>query len=40
MKDISIYFNPIDLDENWNDEQIGSKVQTYLSDFPEIKKNG
>ena len=40
MKDLSIYFNPIDLEEDWNDEQIGSKILLNNTSFPEIEKNG
>lgn len=39
MKDISIYFTPISVDGTWSEEQIGSKINSYNSDFPEIEKN-
>jgi len=36
-KDISIYFQPVEIEGNWNDEQIGSKIQVNKSSFPEIQ---
>jgi hypothetical protein len=40
MKDISIYFNPLILDESiYNADQLGSKIIRNQDSFPEIKKN-
>ena len=40
MKDISIYFTPVVLDEfKFEEDQIGSKIIINQIDFPEIKKN-
>lgn len=40
MKDISIYFTPVELDNsNFQDDQIGSKIVVNQNDFPEVKKN-
>jgi hypothetical protein len=36
-KDISIYFQPVEIEGNWSDEQIGSKIQVNKSSFPEIQ---
>jgi hypothetical protein len=38
MKDISIYFTPISIEGPWSEEQIGSKIKSYNTDFPEIEK--
>jgi hypothetical protein len=38
MKDISIYFTPISIEGPWSEEQIGSKIKNYSTDFPEIEK--
>jgi formiminoglutamase len=40
MKDLSIYFNPIEIEGEWNEEQLGSKILTNYGSFPEIDKNG
>ncbi len=40
MKDISIYFTPVVLDEfKFEEDQIGSKIIINQIEFPEIKKN-
>lgn len=40
MKDISIYFTPVELDNlKFEDDQIGSKIILNHHDFPEVKKN-
>jgi formiminoglutamase len=39
-KDLSIYFSPIDVEENWSEDQIGSKVYSYKSSFPELQGKG
>lgn len=40
MKDISIYFTPVVLDEfKFEEDQIGSKIIINQIDFPEVKKN-
>ena len=39
MKDISIYFSPVDISGEWHEDQIGSKIVTNHSSFPEIQKN-
>ena len=39
MKDISIYFSPVDVTGEWHEDQIGSKIVTNHSSFPEIQKN-
>ena len=39
MKDISIYFTPVVLDEfKFEEDQIGSKIIINQIDFPEVKK--
>ena len=40
MKDISIYFNSTELEEEWTEEQIGSRIQCNKNSFPEIEKKG
>ncbi len=40
MKDLSIYFNPNGVEGEWNEEQLGSKILSNQSSFPEIEKNG
>jgi hypothetical protein len=41
MKDISIYFSPVDIEFNAEDQTIGSTINSYKNDyFPEIKKGG
>ena len=40
MKDISIYFTPVELDNlKYEEEQIGSKIILNQHEFPEVKKN-
>ncbi len=40
MKDISIYFTPVELDNlKFEDDQIGSKIILNQHDFPEVNKN-
>lgn len=39
MKDISIYFTPVSIEGTWSEEQIGSRISSFSTDFPEIKKN-
>jgi hypothetical protein len=39
MKDISIYFSPIDITGKWHDDQIGAKIVANNKSFPEIQKN-
>lgn len=40
MKDISIYFTPVVLDDlKFEDDQIGSKIIRNQHDFPEVKKS-
>ena len=39
MKDISIYFSPIDIAGKWHDDQIGAKIVANNKSFPEIQKN-
>ena len=39
MNDISIYFSPVDVTAEWHEDQIGSKIVTNHSSFPEIQKN-
>jgi len=40
MKDISIYFTPVEVDHlKFEDDQIGSKIILNQHDFPEVKKN-
>jgi hypothetical protein len=40
MKDISIYFTPVVLDDlKFEDDQIGAKINVFQTDFPEVKKN-
>lgn len=38
MMDISIYFSPVDVTGEWHEDQIGSKIVTNHSSFPEIQK--
>lgn len=41
MKDISIYFKPVEIkEESWSDGMIGSKTEMYIRSFPELKKGG
>ncbi len=41
MSDISIYFTPLEKkDIEFSDDQIGSKIETFVSDFPELKADG
>ncbi len=40
MKDLSIYFNPIGVEGEWNEEQLGFKILSNQGSFPEIEKNG
>lgn len=41
MKDISIYFSPVDIELNAEDQTIGSTINSYKNDyFPEIEKGG
>ena len=39
MKDISIYFSPVDIPGKWHDDQIGAKIVANNTAFPEIKRN-
>jgi hypothetical protein len=38
--DLSIYFSPVSLEGQWNEDQIGSKIYSYQSDFPELSRKG
>lgn len=38
--DLSIYFSPVNIDGNWSEDQIGSKIYSYKSDFPELSRKG
>ena len=40
MNDLSIYFSPVNIEGNWNAEQIGSKIECFQSTFPHIEKKG
>lgn len=39
-KDLSIYFNPVNVEGNWNEDQIGSTIYSYRSSFPELSRKG
>jgi formiminoglutamase len=39
MKDISIYFSPVDIPGKWHDDQIGAKIVANNTAFPEIQRN-
>ena len=39
MKDISIYFSPVDISGKWHEDQIGAKIVANKKSFPEIQKN-
>jgi hypothetical protein len=39
MKDISIYFSPVDISGKWHEDQIGAKIVSNYKSFPEIQKN-
>ena len=39
MKDISIYFSPVDISGKWHEDQIGAKIVANNKSFPEIQKN-
>jgi len=38
--DLSIYFSPVSIEGHWNEDQIGSKIYSYQSDFPELSRKG
>jgi hypothetical protein len=38
--DLSIYFSPVSLEGQWNEDQIGSKIYSYQSHFPELSRKG
>ena len=38
--DLSIYFSPVSIEGQWNEDQIGSKIYSYESDFPELSRKG
>ncbi|MFY7944667.1 MAG: arginase family protein [Crocinitomicaceae bacterium] len=38
--DLSIYFSPVEIDGSWNEEQIGSKINSYRVTFPDLEKKG
>ena len=38
--DFSIYFSPVSLEGQWNEDQIGSKIYSYQSHFPELSRKG
>jgi formiminoglutamase len=38
--DLSIYFTPVDLEENWNEDQIGYKIQSFRNSFPNLNRKG
>ncbi|MBM3184992.1 MAG: formimidoylglutamase [Bacteroidetes bacterium] len=38
--DLSIYFSPVNIEGNWSEDQIGSKIYLYKSDFPELSRKG
>ena len=38
--DLSIYFSPVSIEGQWNEDQIGSKIYSYQSDFPELSRKG
>ncbi len=41
MKDISIYFNPVDFDQIYPEGSIGSKIEVHQEgNFPELNKGG
>jgi hypothetical protein len=37
---LSIYFSPVSIEGHWNEDQIGSKIYSYQSDFPELSRKG
>ena len=38
--DLSIYFSPVSIEGQWNEDQIGSKIYSYQSHFPELSRKG
>lgn len=40
MKDISIYFKPVDQDESYSDQQVGFNINIHKDNFPEISSGG
>lgn len=38
--DLSIYFSPVNIEGNWSEDQIGSKIYSYKSDFPVLSRKG
>ncbi len=38
--DLSIYFSPVVIDEDWKEDQIGFKIQSYRNDFPSLSRKG
>ena len=39
MKDISIYFQPISQTLDFDDEQLGSVIESYTNEFPVLIPN-
>lgn len=39
-KDLSIYFSSIEIEYNWSEDQIGSKIQSYRNEFPILSRKG
>jgi hypothetical protein len=40
MKDLSIYFQPINLETSFNSSQLGSVIASYYEHFPELNEPG
>ena len=40
MKDISIYFQPIELQNSYTTDQLGSVIDAHTNSFPDLSKNG
>lgn len=38
--DLSIYFSPVNVEDNWSEDQIGSKIYAFRSSFPELSRKG
>ena len=40
MIDLSIYFQPVSADIPFTEQQLGSQIRSYLTDFPELTEPG
>ena len=40
MKDISIYFQPIELQNSYREDQLGSVIDAHTNHFPDLSEKG